>query len=62
MPGAYPSLYSGGGGPGHRSFEVIGGIARWGRERVLVLMMNPKLLLIPLHPCLLPSEGSKRKT
>ena len=33
VPGACPSLYSGGGGPGNRNFEVVGGIARRGRGR-----------------------------
>ena len=62
VPGAYPSLYSGGGGPGCCSSEVIGGIAKRGREQVLVLMVNPKLLLLSLHRHLLRSEGSRRKT
>ena len=31
VPGAYPSLYSRGGGSGHHSSEVVGGIARKGR-------------------------------
>ena len=62
VPGAYPSLYSEGGGPGHCSSEVIGGISKRGKERVLMLMVNPKPLLLPLHRHLLHSERSRRKT
>ena len=62
VPGTYPSLYFGGGGLGHGKLEIIGGLATRGREHVLVFILNPKRLHIPLHRCLIRSEGSGRRT
>ena len=62
MPGACPSLYSGGGRLGRHSSEVVEGIIRKGMKHLLMLMVNPKLLLLPLHRHLLRNEGSGRKT
>ena len=37
VPGAYPSLYL-----RLRSYEIVRGIAKRGREHVLVFIVNPK--------------------
>ena len=62
VPGTYPSLYSEGGGLGHRRPETIGGITRRGMKHVLVFILNPKRLHLPLHCYLLHSEGSGMRT
>ena len=50
------------GGESENILRVVKGITRKGRQRVLVLMIGHKLPLLPLHPHLLRSEGSGRKT
>ena len=59
---AYPSLYFEGCGPGRHIFDVVGGIDRRGKEHVLVLMVNLKLLLLHLHRRLLRSKEFRKKT
>ena len=62
VPNCYQNLSSKGGELKKNIPEVVGRIARWGRDRVLVLMTGHKLPLLPFHPHLLCSKGLGRKT
>ena len=61
VPDYYQKLSSNGGESEQNILRVVGGIARRGRECVLVFMMDHKLSFLPLHPYLPHSEGSGRK-
>ena len=62
VPDHYQNLNSKGGELEQNIPRVVRGIARRGRDCVLVLMVGHKLPLLLFHPYLLHSEGLGRKT